>query len=700
VNRVDSHKILIGTGEFGRTMEMVMIFTKNNLSSRIGLTLDAYTQWRDAKGQDGFRTISLSLAGMPSAPLYTAVMAKYEQPFRGESWARLDRAGLDETIAKMQSEESLHPFLIAATGSGSGVIYAVAFRELPAKPVVKPNLTLAQYQAEHAVQRAAGRILIAVDAFGSPDDIRFCAIWAANPERIAWNAESANDSGVLRQQRFDALISVSARESLLAMTPDGGVTRLFVDAWLNHSWSAKPNLSKTEIEDLITQESSAHRFPVCIGTTTVNGALRCSAIFVEGDEIVPRVFRIRGPEPAGLDPADQVAVKKIDKWMEDYVRAQNFRGAAMAIVEGTRLVYAKGYTLAEPEPYYHDIHPTTLFRMASVSKAYCAVAVWKALADAPNVSRSRTMQSILGLTQPNGSQPVDHDFADVTIEQLLESNSGIDQDSVRNIVTEVKANVFQTQPLTSPQVASQITARSMPGKPGATAADGKQATQYGRTDYFLLGLVVAKLTGASSFESALKKLVLNPLQMTRTRGSRTRIEDQGTDDARHHVPALETGTSAVHNDRRIVPLQYGDENYEVYDGAGGLSSAVVDLARLCALLSCRSNNPLFTDDVLKTFLSDAVAATAAGSDHGYHGFDWANGEYPNVTCSKGGGNPGVAAGFQGTTGRRFIVIARNGNNVDGATPAEWTTDLDAIAATIDWKGADLFPHFGMPALGV
>lgn len=71
-----------------------------------------------------------------------------------------------------------------------------------------------------------------------------------------------------------------------------------------------------------------------------------------------------------------------------------------------------------------------------------------------------------------------------------------------------------------------------------------------------------------------------------------------------------------------------------------------------------------------------------------------------MKCSKGGGNPGVAAGFYGTTGRRFITIARNGENVAGAIPAEWTTELDALAATIDWKGADLFPHFGMPALGV
>jgi hypothetical protein len=48
---------------------------------------------------------------------------------------------------------------------------------------------------------------------------------------------------------------------------------------------------------------------------------------------------------------------------------------------------------------------------------------------------------------------------------------------------------------------------------------------------------------------------------------------------------------------------------------------------------------------------------------------------------------------------RFIVIARNGESVDGATRFDWPTDLDAIAETIDWNGGDLFPHLGMTSLG-
>ena len=63
-------------------------------------------------------------------------------------------------------------------------------------------------------------------------------------------------------------------------------------------------------------------------------------------------------------------------------------------------------------------------------------------------------------------------------------------------------------------------------------------------------------------------------------------------------------------------------------------------------------------------------------------------------------NPGVGAGFRGKTGSRFIIIARNGEKVDGATLGDWRVELNKIAETLDWKGADLFPRFfDMPALG-
>jgi CubicO group peptidase (beta-lactamase class C family) len=656
----------------------------------------AHIALRDKHKGNGYRPLSLSISGEPDDPRYAAVMVKRPKIIETKSFVGLDQAGYQRTFDDMV-KQGFGPFIITATGPSDGAVFAGSFRAMSHIPLTRSNLSQADFIDLNRKQHEAGAILVWADAFGTEDDPRYCAIWGPNPERIAWNIDAVDEASETLKQRCDAMASVGARPVLFAVTPAGRIMAAFVDSQTG-AWASRSNMTSSGYEIEKVNQANKNRLPVYISASGTGDDARFAAIFATQEQHRLRVFRIRGPEPAGLDPADRVKAQGLDQWMEDYVRAHNFRGAAMAIVDGTRLVYAKGYTLAELEPFYRDIQPTTLFRMASVSKAFCGVSVWKALADDPQESRASKMQAILGLSPHDGSNP-SHDFADITVRHLLESNSGIEQLSLRDIISEVKADLDQTQPLTSPQAANRIAGRPMAGEPGDVLRNGKHDTHYGHTDYFLLGLVAAKLAGVKDFESALEKLVLHPLKMTRTRGSRSRIEDRKTDEALHHMPALETGTSAVHDDRRIVPIQYGDENYEVYGGAGGLSSAVVDVARMCAMLSCRSSNPLFTDNFLGTLLSDAIAATSAGSDHGYYGFDWAIGVDPNVTCEKKGKLPGVGAGFHGTTGSFFIVIARNGDKAADATLINWDTELGDIAATIDWKGGDLFPHFDMPALG-
>jgi CubicO group peptidase (beta-lactamase class C family) len=538
-----------------------------------------------------------------------------------------------------------------------------------------------------------------VDAFGAPEDIRYCAVWSLNGGLHAWNAEAVDDKGKSLKQRSDALLSVGARPTLVALTPAGGLAALYVDNVLTQPWSMNAPLSAAELKVQMAAEAKAGRFPVRIGTATVGGAVQFAAIFAGTDDIVPRKLRPSGPVPEGLSAIDQARVKSIDKWMGKYLTSNNLRGAALAIVDGTRLVYAQGYTYAEPAAMYPDIEPTTLFRLGSVSKTFCAVAVWRALADDPARSRSSKMQKVLEL-EPEEDESIPAGFADVTLRHLLESNSGIGQFGMRRALNDVQRDGGE-QPLTAARIASAVAGYPMSGVPGAMK-DGKQDTQYGKVDYFLLGLVAAELAGTADFDSALKKLVLDPLHMTRTRGARAKIEDRADDEARHHMPGLETGPSEMHQDvpRPIMPLQYAGSNCEVYDGAGGVSAAVVDVARLGAMLACRVGNPIFSAATLDAMLSDAVAATTAGSDQGYHGFDWAiaaGATNPVVIYEKGGDIAGAGAAIRGTTGKRVVVIFRNGEYLLWGN-TDWRNAIPPLADAINWGKGDLFPDYGMPSL--
>jgi CubicO group peptidase (beta-lactamase class C family) len=57
------------------------------------------------------------------------------------------------------------------------------------------------------------------------------------------------------------------------------------------------------------------------------------------------------------------------------MKINQIRAAALAILKGAKLVYAKGYTWAEAD--YPIVFPTTLFRQASVSKIFTAVAIYQ-----------------------------------------------------------------------------------------------------------------------------------------------------------------------------------------------------------------------------------------------------------------------------------------------------------------------------------
>jgi CubicO group peptidase (beta-lactamase class C family) len=671
-----------------------MIYTKQNLKYCTFKVESDYAAWRDDLAAQGFRTISLSLAQLVgNVPrVYTAVMVKLPTPFAGRSFPLLTRAQLEAKVTEMAAQSpALHPYIVSATGSGIGARYAAAFRHMNPATELQPALTESQYKDAVAARREAGEIPVWIDSFGTASSPRLCVVWQKNLDLIAWNAEALNDKGDARQQRFEAVVSVGGRPTHLAITPDGGYARLFVDNQLKGGWKSRPAKSVSEFETEANAMAKEGFFPVHIASGLISGDLALSAIYAHSDEIVPRTFRKTGADLGGLTAANRDKAKKIDDWMEAYLTGHNMRGGAVAIVKGTRLVFARGYTWAESG--MTDVEPTTLFRLASVSKTYCAVAAWKALLDSTAHHRDSKMQAILTLKQRNGQAPKDPDFASIKVRNLLENNSGINQFLYRGIMKDLRDSTETpkpAQPVPISKLLSMIAERDMDHDPG-------DQREYGKTDYILLGEVAKKVSGAASFDAALKKLVLDPLKMTRTRTSRSRIEDRAADEALHQTKTIDTSPSAVHTDRRIVAGQYGGENYEVFDGAGGISSAVVDLARLCAMFSCRTGNPVLPANVLRSMLEEAVAAQKAQGGHANHGFDSASGSEPSFTLEKGGGLPGAGSGYQGTTGGTFVVILRNGEKEESA-PEDWKTALRDLANAVNWGKQDLFPQYDMPTL--
>jgi CubicO group peptidase (beta-lactamase class C family) len=462
-------------------------------------------------------------------------------------------------------------------------------------------------------------------------------------------------------------------------------------------WDSRTGLTPDGYQARFDENAKEGLWPICVSATGTGAGARFSAIFATREETDRRSFRAKGSP----------AIKAIDDVLEAFVKDRNLRGAALAVGHGTRLLYARGYTFAEPG--YPDVEPTTLFRQASTSKTFCAVAVWR-LIQQGDLGLDTTLQSVLNLKQPDGSAPADSRFKDITVRHLLESCSGIPQGNIYS-AKEASDAAGGTLPASGIEVARYCASQMLTGDPGNI-----NNTVYGNMDYMMLSLIVAKKLNAASFEAALKTLMLDPLKLTRTRGGRTRPDQQEPGEARHHMTVhdpeagwkqfqLETRPTIKLPEQPLAPAHYGGWDYEFLDGCGGLSAAVVDVARLCAMLAARNGNGVLDADTLTDLLKAGWnCRTHKGTDgkgsHGYHGMDWvsrideANNQWE---YSKGGWLPGQGSSLTGVTGGYFYVYLQNGN-----TPAEATAELwDPLEAAVEahaWGNTDRFPDYGMPAL--
>jgi len=104
-------------------------------------------------------------------------------------------------------------------------------------------------------------------------------------------------------------------------------------------------------------------------------------------------------------PGDQSS--PIDSVMQKFMQNSNVRAAAFAVVKGTSLVFAHGYTYAETLSGYPVTEPRTRFRLASCTKPITSIAI-NQIIDYPtagDLSLDDYAQEILKLSKPNGLDP-------------------------------------------------------------------------------------------------------------------------------------------------------------------------------------------------------------------------------------------------------------------------------------------------------
>lgn len=644
---------------------------------------DHLTQINNARTA-GYSTISLCIYGDRNDPRYAVAMVKRAMQTVEHHFPELTGQQLQTTFNSMAAQ-GCGPEMISGTGPTNNPLFTAVFVPGPV-PFTKFGITGADFNSLNQSQMAANCILRWADVYGDPGNLQYIGIWMPNSDNRAWNCAGIDDTYAKVQERFNALVSGFARPVLVAATPDVGDLMMYDDSQMP-DWQAWAGMTSADYQAKFNTLYPQGLRPIRVSAKGTGSNARFSAIFSVQEDADARTLRTSGPSGSAAVPA-------IDTAMETVMKANMLRGASIAVVSGTNLVYARGYTWAEPS--YPDVQPTTFFRQASVSKMFAAAALYQLIdegAKLPGTNTALTLDTLLKDALPNiANGAAAPGWNNIKLRHLLEMTSGITSE-----ILGTDLSVSSTLPVTALQVAQWLYRQ---GIGTATPGDPTNA-RYSNAGYMLLGLVVARMRGSPDFISGLATF-LNKLNITRVR-SAVSTAAAPADEARYHSRPLTTWPSVMVTGQPMCTFGYGEANLENSGGGGGLSAAATDVARVLAALSVTLNNPMMSNTTLQTWLNNAENATATltGPDaHGYHGFDdvLVDSATSQFIGEKGGSlstsQNGVRFHLHGVS----TVICWNGKTPEPPAWFTWNADVVNAAAAQDWSGvSDLFPTFGMPS---
>jgi CubicO group peptidase (beta-lactamase class C family) len=126
------------------------------------------------------------------------------------------------------------------------------------------------------------------------------------------------------------------------------------------------------------------------------------------------------PQPLAQKPEVAAAIQVLDAWMQAMVAAREEPGLSIGIVYDQDLIWAKGYGFANREKQQRAT-PTTLYRIASISKLFTATAIMQ-LRDAGKLQLDDPVSKHLPWFHVKNVRP---DAPAITIRHLLTHTSGL-----------------------------------------------------------------------------------------------------------------------------------------------------------------------------------------------------------------------------------------------------------------------------------
>lgn len=275
------------------------------------------------------------------------------------------------------------------------------------------------------------------------------------------------------------------------------------------------------------------------------------------------------------------------------MRERGVPGGALAVVKDRRLVYAKGYGWADRERQI-PATPTSLFRIASISKPITAVGVLKLVEDGRLSLDAKAFDLVRAEPLLKDGQKVDPRLARITVRQLLQHTGGWDRD--KSFDPMFRATRIAEATGTPAPATPDAVIRYMLGKP--LDFDPGQRYAYSNFGYCVLGRIIENVSG-QSYEQFMRKRILAPAGIRDMRIGATLQSGQARGEVRYYTRDEKLTDNIFPTGPRRVTWPYGGFHLEAMDAHGGWIASAVDLARFAAALDDPNASPLLKPETIR-----------------------------------------------------------------------------------------------------
>ena len=336
---------------------------------------------------------------------------------------------------------------------------------------------------------------------------------------------------------------------------------------------------------------------------------------------------VSGPVFDPVLAQDSAAFAEVDRSMEHYRLDAHIPGMVWGIVQDGRLVHVKGAGVQDVDTK-RPVSPDTLFRIASMTKAFTALAILK-LRDEGKLTLDAAVETYV--PELRGWKYPTHDSPKVRVRDLLTHTAGF--------VTDDPWGDRQT-----PLPEEEFTRLLQNGVPFSRPP--AMAMEYSNLGYALLGRIVANVSG-QPYKDVIQGLLFTPLGMAAT----------GYD------------VSAAPRERRALGYRWEDNTWKLeptmahgaFGAMGGIQTSAADYARWVSyLLSAwpprddADSGPVRRSSVRElaqgaNFPSVRLRPGSSGADACREASTYGRGFYAATDCelaltlSHGGGYPGYGS---------------------------------------------------------